>query len=445
MSGEVEKYSNYYNLPYASDIDEAEDFSDYCQAEKLNIIKKRKTALLKEKELVKDIIEIARTPANSRDKVRLKEVLDESDLELVTNEYKSLSKAEKKVIRMDYWGVVSRLDDSLLSDFYKKLCNSTDSKAAGAPRIDNRWYNFNNPDALKQLKNQKIYLASYDLSKSPSWQLFRQFKNFRKIGGKVKHQLRKIGLHPNDVVRMSVEDYSDVMFRAFPKNKEGYNANIFLGAKCSFIKDFIKKFEKPFVKILKETGVDERYISELIKNMKSNGVCEGFKVFDEKGEEIKGIKLSVHHKVAVNDANSKSHLAQVNLFENLCLCIDAPYHSKILHAAGLERIYKNQDGKEFRDSIKFKNKDVVFMGGLSSLQQICYDYSNDERTKKAIESERYNGPFISNEADRKPKKEGNHLEYKEKTSRTIEKEDKLLQKTKLSFTTLKDTMKALKR
>lgn len=461
MSENVNKFSNDDKTKYASEIEnisyalviennpytsepentltyyeneDIEGFPSLTCHEKIKLINKRRKLILEEKKDTQEIINITKQPMPTRDVNRLSELLDKNGLKLVTNDFKELTKAEKRVIRMDYWGVTTKPDDSILSNFYKKACMKADADKMNGNAAKNKTYNKEKHETLT---------FKYDLSKSPSWQLFHQFKNFRKIEGRLQKQLHSLKISQKQLEKMSVEDFTDVIFREFPKNEEGYNAQIFLGAKCSFIKDFIKKFEKPFTKILKSIDLDERYIKELVKNMKSNGICEGFNVYDENGvkiDDIKTIKLSVHHKVAVNDANSKSHLAQINLFENLCLCIDDPYHTKILHARALERIYQDKEGKTKRDSLKFNNNDIVFVAGLCHLQQLFYDYANDERTKNAIECERYDGPFISNDIDGvSSKKEKNKKTNKYEHGN--DKAEKTLIKTIASIEELKKYMK----
>ncbi|MDR1694194.1 MAG: hypothetical protein LBR70_03260 [Lactobacillaceae bacterium] len=372
----LESYDDYINFIKPANFDEA-DFAAMTKSEKIKILKLKKKLFNNEKELTKEILKTFESKRNKLKKGKkefdeLLSLLDKAGIEFKTQEFNSLTRAEKRVIRMDYYGSTTKPDPELLSDFYSRACKNPGNKNRYKPE-------------------------DYDLSTSPSWLLFRQFKNFRNIETRVKRQLSESGVNPQDLKNMAVEDYTDVIHNQFKRAEDDENAPMFLGAKYSFVKDFIKNFEKPFVKILEDVGVDKRYIKELVKNMKSKGMSENFRVFDENGIEIKGPRISVHHKIAVNEANSKSKMGEINLFENLCLCIDDPYHGKIIH-----RLDKslNENGRLMRNSMAFKNKNVVFVGGLSPIQQLDYDYTNDPRTKRAQNNVfYYDGSFITNDTE----------------------------------------------
>lgn len=375
MAKSIEINADSFEMIYIPNIEKENWYYEFFSNEqKIEYIKQRRQSILESTEDKNRILELIKLNKKGSNNEEIKGLYNKNKLIIDEDEYIQLKKAEKQVIRMDYWGVVNKIDEEHLSNFYKK--------------------------AKDEPKKKKYKLDKYDLSKSPSWQLFAQFKNFRKIETKVKEQLRDTGVHPEDLPKMAVEDYMDAMFNKFPKNIEGYHSQLFLGAKCSFIKDFIKKFEKPFSRILKEAGVDERYIKELVKNMKSNGICENFKVLDENGKDIEGIKLSVHHKNNVSNAGNKAKIGEVNLFSNLCLCIDEPWHTRILHAAALENKRIEKNGKTFRSSVQFEDKDMVFFAGFSPSQQISYYYSEDERVIRAQnELLPYEDNFITNQKE----------------------------------------------
>ena len=314
----------------------------------------------------------------------------------------ALSRDEKHIIRMDFYGSI----------------NETDKTQAHTRHTQ---------QYLKHIQsNNKPELAAqnYDLSTSPVWKLYRQFPRFRKIENKLKQQLQKMNIPAEMLPQMNAYDFSDVLYNYYYSAETAPKAYMFLGARRSFIKDFIRKNEKKFRQFLKHLDIDDRYSDELVSNMKKYGKtsrvyvidhkkgAELLKTYQEKGllnstEEIQekltleqiefirshgdytkvailgkdgkplsGPEFSVHHKVAVKDAAEVPDLLDVNKFENLCLTIEYPYH-RILHSLDSTQTI---DRRESYTSRIYMDKDIIFWGGFHQDFHIHYDYRQDERT-----------------------------------------------------------------
>ncbi|MDD4556834.1 MAG: hypothetical protein PHE89_05880 [Alphaproteobacteria bacterium] len=280
-------------------------------------------------------------------------LLKKHDLIYAEEPYFPLNKIEKDIIAADYKGIIRPVDYENLSDFYKTYRGKEEK-----PQYE---------------------LSEYALENSKAWALFAQFKNFKILETCVKRHLQELNIPPQKIKKLVIEDFADILHLEQSKQKKP----LFLGQRKSFIKDFIKKNEQAFRLILQDLKVDPRYINALVTSMKKNGVCENIVVYNNKGEKIRGPNFSVHHKTPVKDGHSKDYLAEVNLFKNLCLCIDMPYHKRMLHM--LDRTNIDDQGNITKTGISFKNEDIVFMAGLSPLHQIYYDYDQDSRTKRAVE------------------------------------------------------------
>ena len=319
-------------------------------------------------------------------------------------EHYPLSREEKHIIRMDFYGSINQTEKvpprTNLSERYLQFINAPQTQQAELPSQD------------------------YDLDASPTWQLFRQFPRFQKIESELKEQMHKMHIPAELLPAMNAYDFSDILYNYFKEDENSPKAHLFLGARKSFIKDFIRHNETAFRKYLTQTNVDKRYIDALVDEMKRLGKTSNimvmdpikwktlfkqyqkagliptdevytpdvpqkykelikehndyFKVaiLDKEGKPLSGPEFSVHHKTAVKDAATIPDLADVNKFENLCLTIDSPYH-RILHSLDMTQTI---DKRESYKSRIYMNKDIVFWGGFHPLFHIHYDYSQDART-----------------------------------------------------------------
>ena len=319
-------------------------------------------------------------------------------------EHYPLSREEKHIIRMDFYGSINQTEKvpprTNLSERYLQFINAPQTQQAELPPQD------------------------YNLDTSPTWQLFRQFPRFQKIESELKEQMHKMHIPAELLPAMNAYDFSDILYNYFKEDENSPKAHLFLGARKSFIKDFIRHNETAFRKYLTQTNVDKRYIDALVDEMKRLGktsnimvmdpikwktlfkqyqkagliptdevytpdVPQKYKelikehndyfkvaVLDKEGKPLSGPEFSVHHKTAVKDAATIPDLADVNKFENLCLTIDSPYH-RILHSLDMTQTI---DKRESYKSRIYMNKDIVFWGGFHPLFHIHYDYSQDART-----------------------------------------------------------------
>ena len=319
-------------------------------------------------------------------------------------EHYPLSREEKHIIRMDFYGSINQTEKvpprTNLSERYLQFINAPQTQQAELPPQD------------------------YNLDTSPTWQLFRQFPRFQKIESELKEQMHKMHIPAELLPAMNAYDFSDILYNYFKEDENSPKAHLFLGARKSFIKDFIRHNENALKKYLTQINVDQRYIDALVDEMKRLGktsnimvmdpikwktlfkqyqkagliptdevytpdVPQKYKelikehndyfkvaVLDKEGKPLSGPEFSVHHKTAVKDAATIPDLADVNKFENLCLTIDSPYH-RILHSLDMTQTI---DKRESYKSRIYMNKDIVFWGGFHPLFHIHYDYSQDART-----------------------------------------------------------------
>ena len=319
-------------------------------------------------------------------------------------EHYPLSREEKHIIRMDFYGSINQTEKTPprtnLSERYLQFINAPQTQQAELPPQD------------------------YNLDASPTWQLFRQFPRFQKIESELKEQMHKMHIPAELLPAMNAYDFSDILYNYFKEDENSPKAHLFLGARKSFIKDFIRHNENALKKYLTQINVDQRYIDALVDEMKRLGktsnimvmdpikwktlfkqyqkagliptdevytpdVSQKYKelikehndyfkvaVLDKEGKPLSGPEFSVHHKTAVKDAATIPDLADVNKFENLCLTIDSPYH-RILHSLDMTQTI---DKRESYKSRIYMDKDIVFWGGFHPLFHIHYDYSQDART-----------------------------------------------------------------
>lgn len=359
------------------------------------------------RQLAKEYLEILSSSCvrKKRDNTReqIKDLIRKWGLHFETNKpHYALSRDEKHIIRMDFYGSINETDKTQAHtrhtiSYLKHISSS------------------NKPELPPQ---------DYDLSTSPIWALYRQFPRFRKIESKLKQQLQKMNIPASMLPHMNAYDFSDVLYQHYYDPKTAPKAYMFLGARRSFVKDFIRKNETKFRQFLKHLDIDDRYSDELISNMKKYGKTSRvyvidhekgatlLKTYQEKGiigadetigtklslEQIKFIRdhgdytkiailgkdgkpltgpdFSVHHKVAVKDAAEIPDLLDVNKFENLCLTIEYPYH-RILHSLDSTQTI---DRRESYTSRIYMDKDIIFWGGFHPNFQIHYNYRHDKRT-----------------------------------------------------------------
>ena len=97
---------------------------------------------------------------------------------------------------------------------------------------------------------------------------------------------------------MNAYDFSDVLYQHYYDPQTAPKAYMFLGARRSFIKDFIRKSETKFRQFLKHLDIDDRYSDELISNMKKYGKTSRVYVIDHeiRSHSFKNLSRKRHYR-----------------------------------------------------------------------------------------------------------------------------------------------------
>ena len=207
-------------------------------------------------------------------------------------------------------------------------------------------------------------------------------------------------------------------FSAFirePKNIENYIANITQELESAQHKgdvsywglQYISQNQADFLQYLENEKIGPENI-ETFKQQLSSDLSQDLKMTYEKGNAvlqfndgaIVKIIIAVHHIKAVQDSieediptltdtNKKPlkpdstyipNLAAANYFKNLSAVIDDPYHIRFFH--GMDKTEKFDNWERYIGRIYPQNPHLVFFGGLDPQDQLSYDYTQDERTKR---------------------------------------------------------------
>ncbi len=180
-----------------------------------------------------------------------------------------LSRDEKHIIRIDYYGTVDCPNDGQLSLQYKQNYTSFPIK-----------------QSRKEKKKQKDQpqtdsatdIQAYDLSYSPMWRLFRLFPRFYRIENQIRMQMQKMRINPEVIPYMNSYDFSDILYRRYAKSPQTKNASIFLGARQSFIKDIFLRHHDWLQNFFLRKGYHERYIQALMIAARSKGVTNNIRI-----------------------------------------------------------------------------------------------------------------------------------------------------------------------
>lgn len=344
----------------------------------------------------------------------LKCINESMGLEYVKYSAIPFSKEERLIIRMDYYGTIDRIEPGekkkKLSRFYLR--------------------------GLKEPLKVPLPVSRYNFKKSPSWQLYARFEDFRRIERRLKQYMAQNRLNPQMLEIMTPRDFSDLIVQAFAKspkeNKVTFQYPI--STRKRFIKKLLQKHHKEIYKIL-ASKYDERWAFSMVQMMRRYGSTtqnklvitemywtpriindlkaqhintESFQVgaripkrvldsaFDvglEKyfvARDAAGIPLrsssfpsfEVHHKHPVCMVGELTDIQRANYEDNLCLVL-SDIHSQILH--GKDTLA----GAKFYDSrIQFIDKNTAFMGGLNLEDQISVDFSQDPQIIERLEEDR---------------------------------------------------------
>ena len=340
--------------------------------------------------------------AKERLRAELSHQLQTLGMNCIDKKHYALPREIKHIIRMDFYGTIDKIDEKLDSKSAKKLSSI---------------YLNRDPRKTKDLKP-----SDYDLKKSHTWMIYRQFRSFRLLERNLPEILIHAGISPENFAHLNAYDISQVLYNHYihkskPDAEKDERANLFLGAKYRFVKAFIRRNKTAFKHIMDLRGVDTRYTDALIKNMEQYGITSGFDVVeknysaemlsvlkkyklvpedtpigapikeeqiskikeagliglilarDENGNPVTGPELNVHHKIAVQDSGEKTNFAEVNQFKNLCLIIE-PYH---FFAHALDRTQNINGAERYVSRIEI-NENIAFFGGFNKIFQVECDF-----------------------------------------------------------------------
>ena len=236
---------------------------------------------------------------------KLQRIMESIGLNLVEQQDCSLTKDERMIIRMDFYGTIDRMQ---AGERKRKLSQPYLSMMS-------------NP--LKKRPKK----AEYDFSAAPMWPLFARFKSFRKIENQLKNYLIRHKVDPKILTLMNVRDFSDLIVHAFEKNESAYKietlkslhqakdkakkyfANHHMNAEClsvfhekavskinstlarsgaemkiafekpfsvrkNFVMSFVSEHEDQISDILLKQGYDKRYVISMLNAMKKYGATK---------------------------------------------------------------------------------------------------------------------------------------------------------------------------
>ncbi len=325
-----------------------------------------------------------------------------------------LSADEHHLIRMDCYGCVDRRPIHQLSDVYRHM--------------------------IKKPMAEKLPLNYYKLGTAPSWQLFRQFQNFRRIEKDLMMYLSNHRINPDILKIMGVRDFSDLIFKTFQKNNDDIKVKFVEGDsyRTMFVKDMARIHGDQIAEIMLNNGVDERYVYSLLNAMKYYGNCEAGKIVIteryftertlhdlkkagiagdfEEGQMIpqhlidyliaqdQGYLLAarnkdgsllnagnfpsfeVHHKVAVSESGRLPNLAVVN-YPNNFLLVSRKMHTYVLHSSDKLSVTKGKES--YRCRMEFQDPEIAFMFGFKPQDMFNHDWTNDfHYQKQALDDKR---------------------------------------------------------
>lgn len=117
-----------------------------------------------------------------------------------------IAREEKRLIRMECYGTINGRKDDELSYLFKYF--------------------------RKNAKPEKYPTTAYRLLSSPSWKVFHQFETFRSIEKDMRKNLHKMGIHPEALQVMTVNDFCEVIFQSYKTDNSATSANFLPKHEC---------------------------------------------------------------------------------------------------------------------------------------------------------------------------------------------------------------------
>lgn len=284
--------------------------------------------------------------------------LREYDLRLEVSPYVEADELDKKLLRMEFNGIIRKPAINQLSEAFRN-----------------------------QEESNKTYTSKdYNLEDSPAWSHFARFASVKKLSGAVCRALADYNINPAMLKEMNFYDFAYLLYKRYARaNDDGVRFDEISkgvdGSKKAFVKQFIRKNEQAFreqLSAMDDPKVSPQYIEALVKCMKETGTMNPPVTRDEHGKILVGPEFSIHHKKAIQDAGQSEDYTERNRFENFVIIIDTknrPYHP-FIHSTDKPPYYE-KDGKKYVERLQLPDG-VCFYGGSKKSMQI-YNTPQDSK------------------------------------------------------------------
>lgn len=331
------------------------------------------------------------------------------NVSLDVGNYAPLSDDEKRLIRMDCYGKINKRAPHQLSPLYLY---------------------FTSPENRKHAR-----LFEYRLDLSPSWRVFNQFESFRRISARVRYYLYKQNVNPDALRVMTVNDFCDVIYKAFKKDENSDSAKFIppeKNVRVTQIRNFMKCCGEEFEQQLFNQGHDVRLVKSLCNALRRfghsdiktlsvteiyynqrvinslaaagydvSGIVEGDKIpqsfvnelidehkeslilaYDGKGRPLDKEnlpRLEVHHKHAVQFSASNGYLARANYPNNLLL-VDSLIHAEYFHL--FDQVMKRDQMNNMYSRLNINERTMASVIGFGAEDAIYFDFEQSAAFKR---------------------------------------------------------------
>lgn len=176
---------------------------------------------------------------------KIRHILKSIGLECVERQGCFLSKDERLIIRMDFYGSIDRLKEG---ERKRKLSQ---------PYMD----------MIEQPISKRPKMSDYDFNAAPMWPLFAKFASFRKIENELKRYMVKNKINPKILSIMNIRDFSDLVFHAFEKDVK--DPKYLSKLRIEKLKE-LQKNEQKLNGYLISSGIDPKVLSPLYTRALNN-------------------------------------------------------------------------------------------------------------------------------------------------------------------------------
>ena len=332
--------------------------------------------------------------------------------------YEPVAVDEKRLIRMDCYGSITKRRPDQLSDLYRFF-------------------------KKRQREKKKHLLREYDIDNAPAWKVMAQFESFRSIESKIKRALYQSQIHPDALKVMTINDFCDVVYNTFNDENDDCEKAYFIknqnSIKNRYIKQFMKECGDSFYRMLIERGIDERAVKSLCNKMRRFGSCDLdslvitethytkqiLKDLDRYGFDVSKIevgmpipdkfvnylidnnkehlilarnsdgfplnkyvlpRLELHHSRAVKFADS-GYLAASN-YPNRLVLVESLMHQKYYHL--FDSILKQNDMQNIFSRLNISNKYMRMRLGFADEDALYCDFENTPNFRqRSIEDKKH--------------------------------------------------------